>query len=110
MFHYRMEGTEYALVDEHDRIHWAGENIAVAFTYCPEDRDISGTLHKHGSPEDVSAWAIKARRALTDAGSPDMAKEIVVVSGRIPLDELNRMISTSSYVDRWYEKKLKKED
>ncbi len=110
MFRYRMEGTEYALVDEHDRIHWAGEEVAVAFTYCPDDRSIEGTLHKHGSPEMANAWAEKTRKKLVDAGHLDMANEIVVVSGKIPLEELNKMIDISGYVGIYYKSVLKMMD
>ncbi|KKM89180.1 hypothetical protein LCGC14_1251180 [marine sediment metagenome] len=108
MFRYRMEGTEYALVDEHDQIHWAGEEIAVAFTYCLDEQGMEGTLHKHGSPEKANAWAEKTRKKFVDAGHLDMANEIVVVSGKISLEDLNKIIEISGYVGIWY-KRLQKE-
>lgn len=108
MLRYRMEGTEYALVDEHDRIHWAGEEVAVAFTFSPDEQDMEGTMHKHGSPEEANAWAEKTRKKLTDAGHSDMANEIIVVSGKISLEDLNKIIEISGYVGIWY-KRLQKE-
>lgn len=104
MLHYRMEGTEYALVDEDDCIHWAGEEVAVAFTYCLDDQGMEGILHKQGNPEKVNDWAEKTRKKLADAGHLDMANEIVVVSGRIPLEDLNKMIEISGYIGIWYKR------
>jgi len=101
MLFYGMEGTEYALVDEHDRIHCASEDVAVAFSFSPdEDRGMQG------SPDRVSAWAITTRKKFVDAGHLDMAKEIVVVSGKIPLEDLNKIINTSGYVGTWYKRIL----
>ena len=108
MFSYRMEGEEYALVDEFDQIHWAGEEVAVGFSYDPDD-DIPGTMHKHGSPESVNRWASTAQKALRAAGDvlgQEMADAITVVSGKIPLEELTKMIEISGYVGVWYRREL----
>ena len=107
MFKYRMEGTEYALVDEHDQIHWAGEEIAIAFTFSPDEPGMEGILHKHGSPDKVNAWAEKIRKKFINAGHLDMADEIVVVTGKIPVEELNKMIDISGYVGTYYKSALK---
>lgn len=127
MLHYRMEGNEYALVDENDNIHWAGEEIAIGFSYEP-DEEIPGTLHKHGSPESVNKWAEITRKKFIESdqiaapewyirhGLPfyeglgqEMADNIVVVSGKMPIEELNKMIEISGYVGVWYRKMLEKE-
>jgi len=107
MFHYEMDGKKYILVDDIGKIHWAGEEIAVAFSFTPNEK-ISGTLHKHGSIENVNKWANVARIKL--ASIPEMAAEITVVFGKIPLEELDNMISISGYVGRWYERMLNSKD
>jgi len=101
MFSYRMEDDRYALVDEFDRIHWAGEEVAVAFSYHP-DEDMPGTLHQHGSPEAVNKWAAAARKKYADAGHYDLAKAIIVFEGKILIEELNKMIEIAGYIGVWY--------
>lgn len=70
------------------------DEVAIAF-----DRD-EGVLHKHGSPEFVNNWAEETRAKLRAAGSnlEDWATALTVVSGRIPVDELNSCLSSSGYV------------
>jgi hypothetical protein len=98
-----MEEEKYALVDEDDRIHWAGEEIAIAFSFDPnEDHGIQGTLHKHGDPEKVMKWAETHRKKLTEAGLPDLANEIIVITGKFQLEEINKMLSISGYVGNFY--------
>jgi len=110
MLRYRMEGTEYALVDEENRIHWAGPEIAVAFSYDQDDeKGMRGTLHKHGSPDLVQAWFGKTVAKYRAGGSADLASQIHVVSGPIPLEELNKMIDISGYVGIWYECNIEEE-
>ena len=109
MLRYRMEGAEYALVDENDQIHWAGPEIAVAFSYDPDDeKGMKGTLHKHGSPDLVQTWFDKTIAKFRGGGLADLANQLHIVSGPISLEELNKMIDISGYVGVWYERDLKK--
>ena len=62
---------------------------------------IDGILHKHGSIENVTAWANQARdrmRALGDPFGSEMAQDIIVLSGRFKLEEINRCLTTTGYV------------
>ena len=114
MIHYKEEDGMYYMVDEDGSILWAGERVAVGFSYEPEDEFISGTLHKHGSPEEVLSWANTLRAKITkgmktnpethpqDEIFTQMRNAITVVSGKIPPEELNKMISTTGYVGKWY--------
>jgi hypothetical protein len=72
------------------------DTVAVAF-------DIStGELHQHGSPTRIQSWATCARRRLRAAGAVDVANDIVVVSGPLPVDELNKCIGISGYCSRMF--------
>lgn len=57
----------------------------------------AGTLVKHGDPETVAAWATKERSTLRAAGLNEWADELVVVSGRFPLEEVNKCLSNTTY-------------
>jgi len=104
MFHYEMDGERYILVDDRNQIHASHDEIAVAFSFDPTD-PIPGTLHKHGSFENVNKWAQEAIAKLS-VNCKDLASQITVVSGKIPLEEINRMIDISGYVGTWYKKIL----
>lgn len=105
MIHYEYDDGWYFLLDETRQCLWSvNEGIAVGFSYDPEDKPIPGTLHKHGSPKAVNQWAALQRKLLSAAGLQDMAKAIIVVSGEIPVEELNKIISISGYVGIWYKR------
>ena len=97
---YRFNCGQYVLHEGDDPIAAPRDNIALAFD------KISGTLHKHGEPENVKTWHANAVKRYMDAGFDDMASDLIVIEGRFPLDELNKCISTSGYVARMYEKLL----
>lgn len=97
--HYKIIDGNYRLFDGDEDLNCVNaEMVAVGF-----DRD-SGTLHKHGSPESIHEWAEKTRGKYRAAGFADMANDLVVMSGRFPVDELNKCISTSGYCKILYEK------
>ena len=110
MYFYEIHDGRYDLVDidrDNEVIHYGGEVIAVAFSYESDRDGISGTLHKHGSPEAVYKWADETKAKLRSVGDPfgiEMADAIVVITGKIPLEDINKMISTTGYVGTWYKK------
>lgn len=57
----------------------------------------SGTLHKHGDVAQVTAWTERARAKFRDAGFPEMADGLVVLSGKLPLEDLNKCLSHTGY-------------
>lgn len=63
-----------------------------------------GTVHKHGDPVRVQAWYLDHTQKLRAAGMNDWADHLVVIEGRFPLDEVNKMLSTSGYAKPFYEK------
>ncbi|MFZ4288702.1 hypothetical protein [Variovorax sp. HJSM1_2] len=62
----------------------------------------TGELHQHGSPTRIQSWATCARRRLRAAGAVDIANDIVVVSGPLPVDELNKCIGIAGYCGRMF--------
>ena len=67
---------------------------------------VDGILHKHGPAEKVSAWHAKTTQALRAAGADEMADHLVVVTGRFPLEEVNRCLSITTYAGHFYQKLL----
>ncbi|MDB5850012.1 MAG: hypothetical protein JWP29_3764 [Rhodoferax sp.] len=64
----------------------------------------TGHLHQHGSPTRIKSWAMGARRRLRAAGAVDIANDIVVVSGPLPVDELNKCIGIDGYCSRMFKR------
>jgi type II secretory ATPase GspE/PulE/Tfp pilus assembly ATPase PilB-like protein len=57
----------------------------------------TGVLHEHGSPTRIHIWATNTRRRLRDAGEVASANDIVVVSGPLPVDEINKCLQIEGY-------------
>lgn len=72
------------------------DTVAIAF-----DRS-TGELHQHGSPTRIQSWATGARRRLRAAGAIDIANDIVVVSGPLPVEEINKCIGIQGYCRRLF--------
>jgi hypothetical protein len=98
-YHYKHTGSFYVLHDGDEPIGKPTEEIAIAF-----DRE-TGTLQKHGEPAYVTYWVADAQKRLRFL-DPQMADDLIAVSGRFPVDEINRCISTSGYAKRFHEKLL----
>lgn len=60
-------------------------------------------LLKHGDPKSVSARAEKMRKAFIFAGLEEDAQQLIVLSGKFPIDKLNRVIQCSGYGKQFYE-------
>lgn len=67
------------------------ESVAIAFDVH------TGQVHQHGSPTRIQSWATSARRRLRAAGAQAQANDIVVVSGPLPIDVLNKCIGVHGY-------------
>jgi hypothetical protein len=72
------------------------DTVAIAFDAS------TGHLHEHGSPARIHSWANGARRRLRAAGAQDSANDIVVVSGPLPVDEINKCLSVAGYCRRLF--------
>jgi hypothetical protein len=90
---YDMSTPASKATGEH-RLRLTTATVAIAF-------DVStGELHEHGNPTRIHSWATTARRRLRAAGALDSANDIVVVSGPLPVDEINKCLQISGYCRR----------
>lgn len=93
----------YQMID--DQYVWCAEGIPsrppLAEVALAFDREC-GTVHKHGDPELVHAWHRTAQRQFRIGGFDALADDLVVISGRFDLEELNRCITVSGYAATFY--------
>lgn len=102
---YRLKNGAYHLYDlsqpasrvtgEHP-LRLKSDNIAIAFDAQ------TGHLHDHGSPTRIQSWAVNARRKFRAKGAIDEANSIVVVSGPLPVDEVNKCLRIHGYCRRLF--------
>lgn len=102
---YELKAGSYCLYDMREapstvtgerRCRLRTESVAIAF-----DRR-TGQMHQHGSPARIQSWAAHQRRRLRAAGALEEANGIVVVSGPLPVDELNKCLWISGYCRRMF--------
>jgi hypothetical protein len=97
---YQLKEGSYCLYDlstpqsvatgEH-RLRLKTDTVAIAFDAS------TGKLHEHGAPGRIQSWATTARRRLRASGADDSANDIVVVSGPLPVDEINKCLAINGY-------------
>ena len=102
---YKLKEGHYHLYDlstpaskvtgEH-RLRLKTDTVAIAFDLR------TGELHEHGSPQRIHSWATNTRRRLRAAGALESANDIVVVSGPLPVDEINKCLQISGYCGRMF--------
>ena len=66
---------------------------------CGLPTTVASPLFTHAAPAKADAVAVARLRA---AGAQDVANDIVVVSGPLPVDELNKCLWVSGYVRRMF--------
>jgi hypothetical protein len=74
------------------------EDVALAFDMS------TGALHQHGTPQRILNWALGHRRRLRQAGDQAAANDLVVVSGPLPVNEINNCIAISGYCRRMFKR------
>lgn len=102
---YQLKAGSYYLYDMRDppsvvtgerRFKLKTDQVAIAFDLG------TGEVHQHGSPSRIHSWALSTRRRLRAAGALEEANDIVVVSGPLPVDELNKCLWIRGYVARMF--------
>lgn len=88
--------TPASKVTGQHRLKLTTDTVAIAFDAS------TGMLHEHGNPARIHSWATTARRRLRAAGSLDSANDIVVVSGPLPVDEINKCLRVTGYCRRMF--------
>ncbi len=83
--------TPASRVTGEHRLRLKSETVAIAFEAS------TGALREHGSPMRIHSWANNTRRRLRASGALDKANDIVVVSGPLPVDEINKCLEIDGY-------------
>ena len=97
---YQLKAGNYYLYDMRDapsavtgerRFKLKTDTVAIAFDL------FTGQVHQHGNPTRIQSWAAHHRRRLRAAGALAEANDLVVVSGPLPVDELNKCLWIAGY-------------
>jgi hypothetical protein len=83
--------TPASRVTGEHRLRLKSDTVAIAFDAS------TGALREHGSPTRIHSWANNTRRRLRASGALDKANDIVVVSGPLPVDEINKCLKIHGY-------------
>ncbi len=83
--------TPASRVTGEHRLRLKSDTVAIAFEAS------TGALREHGSPNRIHSWANNARRRLRASGALDKANDLVVVSGPLPVDEINKCLKIDGY-------------
>ena len=104
---YQLKAGSYYLYDMRDapsavtgerRFKLKTDTVAIAFDAH------TGEVHQHGSPTRIQSWANHQRRRLRAAGAQAVANDLVVVSGPLPVDELNKCLWIAGYCRRMFKR------
>lgn len=98
-YHYRLIEGSYFLYDG-DTLLTGQDEVAICFSH---DGDLY-TLHKHGDPKWVNKWAEDTKKKYLDNGLADLAGELTVISGKFPIEELNKMLDITGYIGTFLKK------
>ncbi|WP_370680744.1 hypothetical protein [Comamonas sp. GB3 AK4-5] len=104
---YQLRSGQYYLYDMREqpnavtgtrRFKLKTDHVAIAFNLH------TGEVHQHGSPLRIQSWALTMCRRLRLAGLWDEADGIVVVSGPLPVDEINKCLWIRGYCRRMFQR------
>ena len=104
---YQLKAGSYYLYDMRDapsavtgerRFKLKTDLVAIAFDAH------TGQVHQHGNPVRIQSWATMTRRRLRAAGAQAEANDIVVVSGPLPVEEINKCLWITGYVRRMFQR------
>ena len=104
---YQLKAGNYDLYDMRDapsavtgerRFKLKTDTVAIAFDL------FTGQVHQHGNPTRIQSWAAHHRRRLRAAGALAEANDLVVVSGPLPVDELNKCLWIAGYCRRMFKR------
>lgn len=103
MSKYRFEDPEYILFDgETGEVLSRMPEVAIAFSISNDD--LMWALHKHGSEANVEKWLNNIQKKFRDAGHKDTASKFTMITGKFPVELINRSIDTSGYIKKLCEK------
>ena len=94
---YDMRETPSAVTGER-RFKLNTDTVAIAFDLH------TGEVHQHGSTTRIHSWATMTRRRLRAAGAQEVANDLVVISGPLPVEEINKCLWVRGYVRRMFQR------
>ena len=94
---YDMRETPSAVTGER-RFKLKTDTVAIAFDLH------TGEDHQHSSPTRIHSWATMTRRRLRAAGAQEVANDLVVISGPLPVEEINKCLWVRGYVRRMFQR------
>lgn len=94
---YDMRETPSAVTGER-RFKLKTDSVAIAFDLY------TGEVQQHGNPTRIHSWATMTRRRLRAAGAQAQANDIVVISGPLPVEEINKCLWIRGYVQRLFKR------
>ena len=97
-YKYTLNCGQYVLTDRDQPISAPSDTISIGL-----DRD-TGQLYRHGTQQNVDLWFEKQQKNLRAAGLDEWADNLVVITGRFPLDDVNKMLSHLDYAGIFYQK------
>ena len=85
--HTKLEPTPRVMVDR----------VTIGYTMS---KDGSVVVHKHGEKHHVETWASRSRKQYIEAGFPQVAEEVFVLTfpPRYDVDKINRCLDTVGYL------------
>ena len=97
MYGYEYNGDHYYFVHDKEIID-IGEEVAILYDEIEPGKTV---LLKHGRPDIVTSYFDEMRSIYKNNGLSDLASQIKLLIGRIPIEELNKMINTCDYIGRF---------
>lgn len=104
MYEYRIENNKYSLYNNNKLIFKDKEEISLLFSKELLKEKEEFILHKHGLKENVECFFEKNHHFFNIIGS-----ELFLIKGRFPINELNKLISTTGYAKIFIHKFKKNE-
>ncbi len=95
---YRLNGGQYVLYKGDQPTTAPVDEISLVI-----DR-AAGILHRHGNSDQSRAWIENAQAKFRDGGHAQFADDLVLITGRFPLDEINRCLEARTYVTTFYKR------
>ena len=102
-YSYKLNAGQYVLHDGDRPVGRVMDAVGLAFD------KVEGALYKHGEAAAIQSWVTERQARLRDAGCDGMADNLVCLSGRLPVDELNACLANGGRLPLLYERALKGE-
>lgn len=100
---YRLIANHYVLHEDGQASGRALEAVALAFDCA------TGELLSHGEPARVQTWATLTVKRLANSFHFEEADKLVVITGRLPIAQVNRCLQEFGYCKEFYERLLSNE-